>query len=375
MPPCDACGKENREQARFCGHCGQPLQVGAPEPAEKKGLHFNIPLLVSSNKLKAAGGWLVGLILGFVALAVAIGSLSKTPSDAVLSPEPEVSPDTPSVDFDFGGRILPNPNPSSVFTSYKRDSQARGVTFVQLRPVEDIVANFTRYEGKHVSLSLPIRGMDVAYLGSQEGMKFTWKNPRFGTYFFLCPIAEVVQDWGSGGWEWDPRTNTGSYLHMQGVIKELTPAATRMGMIVQIPTIHVYAIDDGYRFVAITQTQLTTRLAKAVLAEERQAAVQEKERDIKAAVMAISDIIERVNVDQYKLAAGKGLGSGFIIYVSADVWHSIPDRSGWLLAIVQKIKVICAENNLPPLVRVAVWDTEVGGLGAWHPTYGVTELR
>lgn len=28
---CDACGKPNREQASFCGYCGQPLQAAATE--------------------------------------------------------------------------------------------------------------------------------------------------------------------------------------------------------------------------------------------------------------------------------------------------------------------------------------------------------
>ena len=35
MPFCDQCGKENREQARFCGHCGHRLQTILPvEPSE-----------------------------------------------------------------------------------------------------------------------------------------------------------------------------------------------------------------------------------------------------------------------------------------------------------------------------------------------------
>ncbi|MGH7966049.1 MAG: zinc-ribbon domain-containing protein [Candidatus Binatia bacterium] len=28
---CTACDKENRQQARFCGYCGQPLQRTSPE--------------------------------------------------------------------------------------------------------------------------------------------------------------------------------------------------------------------------------------------------------------------------------------------------------------------------------------------------------
>jgi hypothetical protein len=36
--PCTACGRLNREQARFCGYCGQPLQV----TAQKKEDSFSV---------------------------------------------------------------------------------------------------------------------------------------------------------------------------------------------------------------------------------------------------------------------------------------------------------------------------------------------
>ena len=32
---CYACGKQNREQARFCGYCGRPLQSATPKPMEE----------------------------------------------------------------------------------------------------------------------------------------------------------------------------------------------------------------------------------------------------------------------------------------------------------------------------------------------------
>ncbi len=32
---CNACGKQNREQARFCGYCGRPLQSATPQPMEE----------------------------------------------------------------------------------------------------------------------------------------------------------------------------------------------------------------------------------------------------------------------------------------------------------------------------------------------------
>jgi len=35
MPLCSVCGKQNREQARFCGYCGRPLQNGLEQPAEE----------------------------------------------------------------------------------------------------------------------------------------------------------------------------------------------------------------------------------------------------------------------------------------------------------------------------------------------------
>ncbi len=36
MRLCNACGKQNREQARFCGYCGQALQAVTPKPVEEK---------------------------------------------------------------------------------------------------------------------------------------------------------------------------------------------------------------------------------------------------------------------------------------------------------------------------------------------------
>ena len=44
---CDACGKPNREQARFCGYCGQALQVSS---AEKNALP-NEPLRAELKSL------------------------------------------------------------------------------------------------------------------------------------------------------------------------------------------------------------------------------------------------------------------------------------------------------------------------------------
>jgi len=29
---CNACGEQNREQARFCGYCGRPPQSVTPKP-------------------------------------------------------------------------------------------------------------------------------------------------------------------------------------------------------------------------------------------------------------------------------------------------------------------------------------------------------
>jgi len=46
---CDACGKQNREQARFCGYCGKPLQTGKQDKSvRKEGVVLQRLLLVAS---------------------------------------------------------------------------------------------------------------------------------------------------------------------------------------------------------------------------------------------------------------------------------------------------------------------------------------
>src|SRR5713101_3600468 len=55
MPLCNVCGKQNREQARFCGYCGQPLQGSPSQPAQETR---KAPQVVSSAR------WLVWLVLG-----------------------------------------------------------------------------------------------------------------------------------------------------------------------------------------------------------------------------------------------------------------------------------------------------------------------
>ncbi len=55
MRLCNACGKENREQARFCGYCGQPLAAETPKPtAERKKPLFG----TRTYAVLAAIGWL-----------------------------------------------------------------------------------------------------------------------------------------------------------------------------------------------------------------------------------------------------------------------------------------------------------------------------
>jgi len=64
MPLCNACGNQNREQARFCGYCGQPLQAAAPKPAEEKK---KPPFGTKTYAVFVAIGWLT-LFTPFVTL-------------------------------------------------------------------------------------------------------------------------------------------------------------------------------------------------------------------------------------------------------------------------------------------------------------------
>ena len=38
MNACTHCGKENRDQARFCGHCGKPFLTGSVKPKGRLGM-------------------------------------------------------------------------------------------------------------------------------------------------------------------------------------------------------------------------------------------------------------------------------------------------------------------------------------------------
>jgi len=86
--------------------------------------------------------------------------------------------------------LFPNPEPRGEFLNYKRRLEYRGINLAQLRPVEDILANFPKYEGFHVSLSLPVKSLqEIEHIGSYDGLSFTWSDRRFGAYLFVCPIA------------------------------------------------------------------------------------------------------------------------------------------------------------------------------------------
>jgi hypothetical protein len=55
---CDACGKPNREQARFCGHCGQPLQAAGVEKSVLQNEPINVglkPLPLMREKINGPG--------------------------------------------------------------------------------------------------------------------------------------------------------------------------------------------------------------------------------------------------------------------------------------------------------------------------------
>jgi hypothetical protein len=64
MRLCKACGKQNREQARFCGYCGRPLPAPTPEPT-KEGK--KLLLGTRTYAVLAAIGWLT-LFTPFVTL-------------------------------------------------------------------------------------------------------------------------------------------------------------------------------------------------------------------------------------------------------------------------------------------------------------------
>jgi hypothetical protein len=303
-------------------------------------------------------------------------ALGRHAADAVKTS----SPDGAFIDLDrpYDGSqddLFPNPEPRAEFLEYKQQLELDGIQFVQVRPVEDIVASFSRYDGAYVYLSMPIIVLnDMEPIGFYDGVSFTWRDRRFGTYLFLCPIAKVAKvDWSGGahrGWSWNPSTNTGSYFHIIGKIKALTNMSNRLGGAVQVPTIIVYAIDDGWRFASVSQATVSSQLAKAQQQEKAVQSSREDEKDLKAAVMMLSDLINSVEVISYER------GPGFILHISAGAWHAQPDSAAFLLSLAQRIKSICSQRKLQPPSRVAVWDTsDIGGLGEWDPGAGVYSLR
>ena len=109
-----------------------------------------------------------------------LGDRSATADGAKASPAQQAFVD---LDHPYSGSkhdLFPNPEPRAEFLNYKRQLEYYGVNFVQLRPVEDIVANLPKYEGAYVSLTLPMTLLhEMEPLGSYEGLSFTWSDRRF----------------------------------------------------------------------------------------------------------------------------------------------------------------------------------------------------
>lgn len=89
MPLCNVCGKQNREQARFCGYCGRPLQGSPSQPAQETR---KAPQAASSARwLKQVPGFRSGqrwkqivAAAGYTFIALAIGAGAATNDVALL---------------------------------------------------------------------------------------------------------------------------------------------------------------------------------------------------------------------------------------------------------------------------------------------------
>lgn len=271
---------------------------------------------------------------------------------------------------DPGQDCPPNPNPRPDFLDFKMRLQARGLAFVVLRPVEDVVSHMADYENAQVILSLPTNAVqEVRPLGPWEGLSFLWSDARFGTYLFNCPIPSVAEDYFSRGWRWDLVRDTGNYLHIIGRVAGLTQSTNRLGMTIQIPIVLVEAADDGWRFASVSRVTADAVLERARQQEEAGRAARQEERDLEASVMILSRLIAKVDVVYYEE------GPGFVLHISSNDWFAMQNRGALLASLGRKIQSICRERRMREPYRVAAWDTSVGSLGEWSPTAGVYALR
>jgi hypothetical protein len=179
------------------------------------------------------------------------------------------------------------------------------------------------------------------------------------------------------GWEWNTRTNTGSYFHVIGKITGLTQASNRLGAAVQIPTILVHTIDDGWRFASVSEATAAASLEKAQQQDARTQASREKDKDLETAVMMLSDLIDKVDVFYNE---GEN-GPAFILEIRSDAWNTLLDRREFLLSLADRISSVCSERKLGRPSRVVVSDRSdknigaLGALGEWVSGVGVTLLR
>jgi hypothetical protein len=83
---CTVCGKPNREQARFCGHCGQPLQATVSEKntfLDESLQEEPEPLPITGDRSdepsqRAAGGMTVKSLFSIILLIALLGLLAYT---------------------------------------------------------------------------------------------------------------------------------------------------------------------------------------------------------------------------------------------------------------------------------------------------------
>ena len=89
MPLCRVCGKQNREQARFCGYCGRPLQGAPSQPAAETQKAPQAPSSVSWLRqvpgFRFEKRWKqIVAAAGYTLIALAIGAGAATEDVALL---------------------------------------------------------------------------------------------------------------------------------------------------------------------------------------------------------------------------------------------------------------------------------------------------
>ncbi len=151
MKQCSYCRGENRDQARFCGHCGQPLTLNAPQqPTQSARSRFSV-------KGKIFSSFVSGIAAGYL-LAVFLPILSKQNVGEVTNKSPAVDKeDQKTLEQSLPSLAVSSPAPSLEETTDR-----------PLTTVDRVAHKSPEYaRSKLKEMGLPY--IEEAFIGEAEG--------------------------------------------------------------------------------------------------------------------------------------------------------------------------------------------------------------